>query len=358
MTSYLKCFNPLQCTSLSTGLSKFRSGKPGKSLIISVLAFFPQTRLPLNFDIMSQTVAFVTGATGYQGGATVRELLNAGVKVHALVRDPSSKSAIELQRLGVQLFPGDFDNTSSLKTAVEGATAVFINVTPVLSDTEREVIHAKNIIDTAVTSGTVTSIVYSSVTMTGKHERFPNWGSDYPLAWYWLNKAQIESMVRGSGIKYWTILRPAFLMSNYHQPTASFMFPDLVQRRVFLTAYKPDTAMTVLDPDDVGKFAAAAITEPLAFHTHEIDLGVESLTPAKIVQELSRVSGEYIGLQFYSEQEAKDLASKDPRVHAQLWTNEVGYQVDFKELEKYPIRLTKLSDYLEKHRDEVLQLFM
>lgn len=119
-------------------------------------------------------------------------------------------------------------------------------------------------------------MISSSVTMTGKHEEFPNWGPNYPLAWYWLDKAQIKSIVRESGIKYWTILRPAKLMNNYHQPTASFMFPDLVQRRVFATACKPDTEMTVLDPDDVGKFAAAGIADPLAFNTHEIDLGVES----------------------------------------------------------------------------------
>ncbi|KAL4935644.1 hypothetical protein BDV06DRAFT_217277 [Aspergillus oleicola] len=271
---------------------------------------------------MSQTVAFVTGATGHQGGATARELVNAGVKVHALVRDPSSKSAVELQRLGVQLFPGDFDNLSSLKNAVEGTTAIFLNVT-----------HAKNIIDTAIASGTVTSIVYSSVTMAGNHEGFPNWGPDYPLGWYWQNKAQIESMVRASGVKYWT-------------PTASWMFPELIQRRVFLTAYKPGTAMTVVDSDDVGKFAAAAITEPLAFNTHEIDFGVESLTPAEIVQELGRVAGEDIGLQFYSEESAKNLAEKDPRLYSQLWANE-----------KYPIRLTKFADYLENHRDQVLQTF-
>ncbi|CAI7677288.1 unnamed protein product [Penicillium pancosmium] len=299
---------------------------------------------------MSQAVAFVTGATGYQGGATARELLKAGFKFHALVRDSSTESAVELQRLGVDLFPGDFDNISSIKIAIEGATAVFLNVLPIVSDTKREVIHARNIIDTATASGTVTSIVYSSVTMTGKHEEFPNWSSEYPLAWYWLNKAQIESMVRESDIKYWTILRPAKLMNSYHQPKASFMLPDLVQRR-------PDTAMTMLDPDDVEKFAVAAITEPLAFNTHEIDLGVESLTPAEIAQELSRVSGKNIGLEFYSEQEARDLASRGRKLYAELWANEVGYQVDFRELEKYPIRLTKFADYLEKHRDEVLQTF-
>ncbi|GAB1201687.1 hypothetical protein APSETT445_000270 [Aspergillus pseudonomiae] len=225
---------------------------------------------------MSHTVAFVTGATGHQGGATARELLKSGVKVHALVRDPSSQSAAELQRLGVQLFPGDFGNLSSLKAAVEGVTAVFLNVSPSLPDTESEVIHTKNIIDAAAASGTVTTIVYSSVTMTGKHE---------------------------------------------------------------------ESTMTVLDPGDVGKFAAAAIVNPAALNKHEIDLGVESLTPAEIVRELSRVSGK----------EARDLAVRDPRLYAQLWTNEVGYQVNFKELEKYPIRLTKFSEYLAKHQDEVLE---
>ncbi|PWY85807.1 NAD(P)-binding protein [Aspergillus sclerotioniger CBS 115572] len=305
---------------------------------------------------MSQTVAFVTGATGHQGGATARELLKSGVKVHALVRDPSSKSAIDLQRLGAHLFPGDFDNPSSLKAAMGGATAVFLNILPVSSDTNREVIHAKNIIDATIASGTVTTIVYSSVTMAGRHEEFPNWGPDYPLAWYWESKAQIESMVRGSGIKYWTILRPAFLMFNYLLPKASYMFPDLVRPRAFLMAYKPTTAMTILDGSDVGKFAAAAIVEPSAYNMHEIDLGVESLTPAEIVRELSRVSGKDISLQFYNEKEVEELALTDLRIQSQVWTNEVGYQVNFKELEKYPIRLTRFAEYLEKHREEVLKV--
>ena len=306
---------------------------------------------------MSQTVAFVAGATGHQGGATARELLKSGVKVHAIVRDSSSKSAIDLQRLGAHLFPGNFEDLLSLKAALGGATAVFLNVLPTVSDTKREVVHAKNIIDAAIASGTVTTIVYSSVTMTGRHEEFPNWGPGYPLAWYWENKAQIESMVRGSGIEYWTILRPAFLMHNYHQPTASYMFPDLVQRRTFLTAYKPSTAMTILDRDDVGKFAAAAIIEPSAYNMHEIDLGVESLTPAEIVRELSRVSGKDISLRFYDEKEVEELGPRKPVIHSQVWANEVGYQVNFKDLEKYPIRLTRFAEYLEKHREEILQIF-
>ena len=115
--------------------------------------------------------------------------------------------------------------------------------------------------------------------------------------------------------------------------------------------------MTVVGTGDVGKFTAAAMMDPVAFNMHEIDLGVESLTPAEIVKELSRVSGEEIDLKFHGEQEAKDLALRDPRVQTQLWANEVGYQVDYKTLEKYPIRLTKFSEYLGKHRDVVQQTF-
>lgn len=306
---------------------------------------------------MSQVIVFVSGATGQQGGATARELVTAGVQVHALARDPSSESAVELQRLGVRLFPGDYDNLSALKAAMEGATAVFLNVSPMLSDLRGEVVHAKNILNAAIASGTVTSIVYSSVAMTGQHESFPNWGPEYPLRWYWENKADIEAMVRASGLQHWTILRPAFLMHNYHAPTAAYMFPELIQQKAFRTAYRPETAMTVLAAEDVGRFAAAALTDPRAYHTHEIDLGVESLTPAQIVQELCRVSGEEIQLEFYSEEEAKALAERDPRLYAQLWTNEVGYQVDFTALEKYPIRLTRFADYLDKHRDEVRAMF-
>ncbi|KAL2837293.1 NAD(P)-binding protein [Aspergillus pseudoustus] len=304
---------------------------------------------------MPQAIAFVTGATGHQGGAAARELLKSGIKVHALVRNPSSETAVELQRLGVQLFPGDFDDISSIKPAMKGVTAVFLNVSPIPSDPEREVIHAKNIIETAIASGTVTTIVYSSVTMTGKHESFPNWGPDYPAAWYWQSKAQIESLVQESNVKYWTILRPAFLMSNYHQPMASFMFPNLVQRRVFLTAYKPSTAMTLIDAGDVGKYVAAAVVDPEAFNRHKIDLGVESLTPTEIVNELSRVSGSDIALQFYSEEEAAVLGRKSPVIGAQLWANNVGYQVDFAALSKYSIPLTTFREYLEKHRDTVVQ---
>lgn len=50
----------------------------------------------------------VTGATGQQGGSTVRELLAHGFKVSALTRNINSQAARELVSQGVSVTPGSF----------------------------------------------------------------------------------------------------------------------------------------------------------------------------------------------------------------------------------------------------------
>ena len=305
---------------------------------------------------MAPTV-LVTGATGKQGFATVRHLLAARAQVHALVRDPSSPVSLELVQLGARICPGTFDDLDSMKAAAAGTTAVFLNVTPTIKEPELELHHAQNIIQAAKEAGTVTSIIYSSVVMAGKHESFPNWGPGYPSGWYWTSKAAIESTVRSAGFAQWTILRPAFLMGNYLSPAADLMFPDLPQRHTFLTAYEPDNAMTVCDPDDVGKFAASAFLEPERYNHEEVDLGVEALTSKEISQSLTKASGKDIKAEFYPAEEVAALSKVNPVVRAQCWANEVGYKMDFEALKKYPIKLTTFGEYLQREKGLVRNTF-
>lgn len=255
------------------------------------------------------------------------------------------------------LCPGAFDVLDSLKAAAAGTTAVFLNVSPTIKELESELRHAKNIIQAAKAAGTVSSIVYSSVVMTGKHESFPNWGPDYPTGWYWTSKAAIESNVRGAGFAQWTILRPAFLMCNYVSPVADFMFPELPKRHTFLSAYKSDNAMTVCDPDDVGKFAAAAFLEPERWDHEEIELGVEALAPKEITESFINASGKDIKTEFYPVEEAAALSAVNSVIRAQLWENEVGYKVDFEALKKYPIKLTTFDEYLQREKGLVHNTF-
>ena len=52
-------------------------------------------------------VILVSGATGQQGGATARNLLERGFAVRALTRDTDKAAARELAELGTEVVSGD-----------------------------------------------------------------------------------------------------------------------------------------------------------------------------------------------------------------------------------------------------------
>jgi uncharacterized protein YbjT (DUF2867 family) len=55
-------------------------------------------------------VVAVVGATGQQGRATARALLDAGMAVRALVRNPEKPAAQQLASLGAELVVADLDD--------------------------------------------------------------------------------------------------------------------------------------------------------------------------------------------------------------------------------------------------------
>jgi nucleoside-diphosphate-sugar epimerase len=66
---------------------------------------------------------FLTGATGFLGGALARHLRAAGHEVHALVRNP--RVAGHLTAVGVVVHEGDVTNRDSLRPPMEGADGIF-----------------------------------------------------------------------------------------------------------------------------------------------------------------------------------------------------------------------------------------
>src|SRR5689334_25115588 len=71
----------------------------------------------------------VIGATGQQGGATARSLLERGWETKAFVRDPESAGAVALREAGATLAVGNLDDPASLAAAMEGAHGVFVALT-------------------------------------------------------------------------------------------------------------------------------------------------------------------------------------------------------------------------------------
>src|SRR4051812_34809748 len=72
----------------------------------------------------------VIGATGHQGGATVRELLARGRTVRSFVRDPDHPAAVALRSAGAHLVRGDLDDPDSVRAALLGVDGVFLVLSP------------------------------------------------------------------------------------------------------------------------------------------------------------------------------------------------------------------------------------
>ena len=66
---------------------------------------------------------FVTGATGFVGGALAKKLRAQNHEVHASVRNLSK--AQDLQTIGVKLFKGDVTDKESMREAMQGVDGVF-----------------------------------------------------------------------------------------------------------------------------------------------------------------------------------------------------------------------------------------
>ena len=67
----------------------------------------------------------IAGATGQQGGASLRHLRDRGFSVRALTRDPDQPKARALLGPGVEIVRGDMEDEESLTRALEGVYGVF-----------------------------------------------------------------------------------------------------------------------------------------------------------------------------------------------------------------------------------------
>ncbi|MFF7230817.1 NmrA family NAD(P)-binding protein [Streptomyces sioyaensis] len=67
----------------------------------------------------------VTGATGLQGRAVTRHLLDGGWQVRALTRNPDGAPAKALASTGAQIVRAEMEDISPLVDAAEGAYGLF-----------------------------------------------------------------------------------------------------------------------------------------------------------------------------------------------------------------------------------------
>ena len=95
---------------------------------------------------------FVTGATGNQGGAVVRNLLQQGYTVKALTRNKDSTKAAVLNDQGIDIIEGNLDDPSTYSHHLKGVDGVF-SVIDFKQGTVRETRQGIDLADSARVNG-------------------------------------------------------------------------------------------------------------------------------------------------------------------------------------------------------------
>ncbi len=299
---------------------------------------------------MANEIFLVTGATGAQGGAVVDALLEKGMTVRAMVRDPASPAARQLAGRGVELARGDFDDAASVAEAVSGATGVFsVQLPPGRDDVGSELRTGRLLVDAARAAG-VQTFVHTSVARAGDQTRFVDWAEGRWWPDYWNSKSGVNDAVKAANFPHWVILKPAFMMDNFIPPKSAWMFPGL-QDGIVNSALRADTRLDLVAAADVGRFAAAAFADPARFDGQEIDLAAEALTMGDVAAILSEVTGRSVQSRALDGAGARAAGCNPGLVESQQWANVEGYKVDLARAKQWGLPLESFRDWARRHRD-------
>ncbi|QKG24564.1 NmrA/HSCARG family protein [Actinomadura verrucosospora] len=255
---------------------------------------------------MGDKPILVLGATGGQGGAVVTGLLERGVRVRALARDPLGSAARRLARRGVQVMRGALDDASSLVVAMTGTAGVFALTTPFGNGVDAE-IHQGRAILTAAGKALVPHLVFSSVACSGQRTGVPHFES----------KAWVEFELPACGVPY-TVLGPTSFFENL------LAGRDRIRGGILDLPLPADRPLQQLARSDLGAFAAEVLLRPDAYAGQRIELAGDVVTPAKMAATLTRILGRPV------RHERTPLeAIADPDMRA-MWRflDDPGYQVD------------------------------
>ena len=208
----------------------------------------------------------ITGATGNIGTELIPLLRESGQSLRVLVRDERKVAHLDAC---VERAVGDLDKPETLIGAVNGVERIFL----VTFETQQDV----NLLEAAKKAGVRHIVKLSTLEATEHKIKVGKWHYER------------EELIRASGLD-WTFLRPGMFMSNSIQWWADSIKG---QGSVFFPGGKKGKVAPV-DPRDVARVAALALTQP-GHHEQSYELtGSELFTIGEMVQVISGVLGKPI----------------------------------------------------------------
>ncbi|KXX75122.1 NmrA-like family domain-containing protein 1 [Madurella mycetomatis] len=242
---------------------------------------------------MTPQTILVVGATGQQGGAVVKALLDLQTEfplhILALTRNAQSEKAkalAESHKGVIELVEGDSSNPKPIfdskpKGSIDG---LFIVTTAGGKTSEER--QAIPLIDTAVEHG-VKHIVFTSVDRGGDDR---SWQNPTNVK-HFLEKHNVELHLRDkaekeSGKFTWTILRPVAFLDNFNPGKLCSM-----TTAAWAAALKPETKLQLVSVRDIGIFAAKALVDPAKWSGRAVGLAGDALTLKEAKAKFVKVTG-------------------------------------------------------------------
>jgi len=146
----------------------------------------------------------ITQAMGQQSQWVIKNLLEADVTIHAIVRNLDRIPA-RLDSRNIELFHAESKNFDDVFKAAQGCKAVFLNT---FSFPGLEAVRAKTAIEACEKVGVMSIVAFTSI-LTRKKKHFWRTGfikSTVPeLHQYQLSKYEVEGIARGSGLQSYII---------------------------------------------------------------------------------------------------------------------------------------------------------
>jgi uncharacterized protein YbjT (DUF2867 family) len=253
----------------------------------------------------------VSGATGQQGGAIARELLDAGWRVRAMTRKPEGEAARALAERGAEVVQADLDDEASLRRALAGAWGAVAVQNTWEAGVEGEEEQGKRFARVAREAG-VQHYVYQSVGSAHRQTGIPHFD----------NKARVEDTIQSLNFPSHVVIRPVFFMENL----IGAWFKPYIDQGTLAIGMKPDTKLQMIAVDDIGKYGLKAFEEHESLNGRSLDIAGDALTGPEMADILSDVAGRPIS--FY--QVPIDDVRKGSEEFAIMleWFDAVGYDAD------------------------------
>jgi uncharacterized protein YbjT (DUF2867 family) len=253
-------------------------------------------------------VVVVTGATGQQGGAVVRTLLERGHEVRAVTRGTDLAKTKKLADAGVTVVRASLEDTAALTKALEGATSLFAMTTPFGGGTQAETRQGVSAANAAKAAGV--HLVFTSVGSANRRTGVPHFDS----------KGDVEEHIAKIGLRA-TILAPVYFMENLYFGKAQ------LAKGIYATPLPPARRLAQVAVADIGAVAVRLLEDPGRFAGKRFDLAGDDLAGDEVVAILSRITGRpfnyfQVPLDVIRQRMGEDGAKMYE------WFDRIGYTVD------------------------------